>query len=322
MSSDSLSFIDILSARAPAHDRAKAMMLYGRFVGAWDGTVTIFRASREQYSSTCEAHFGWVLGGRAIQDVWIAPSRQGREPGTEDRMYGTTLRVYDPRSDQWQIQWSDSVRQDFIQMVGGPVGSDILQEYRDAQGTICQWCFVDIAPDSFRWISRESTDNRQSWRVTSVFHFARRKRAGREHDTGSPADETRAFDFWQGFWTVTEPQSGKHLGHSKVDLILGGHVLHEQWSGADGYKGESFNVFDKDRQCWHQSWVSDNGTVLLLDGGMKAGVMDLRGIAPDGEHQRIRWSPQTEGAVLQEWDSSNDGGQSWRPRFSGLYRRA
>lgn len=68
-------------------------------------------------------------------------------------------------------------------------------------------------------------------------------------------------------------------------------------------------------------WVSDNGTLLLLDGGFREGSMDLQGKSPDGELQRIRWTPGIDGSVLQLRETSNDGGQNWRRRFAGLYRR-
>src|SRR2546425_5180290 len=48
------------------------------------------------------------LEGRAVQDVWIVPSRSARQaPGVSAPgiLYGTTLRVYDPRSDLWHIIW-------------------------------------------------------------------------------------------------------------------------------------------------------------------------------------------------------------------------
>jgi hypothetical protein len=131
----------------------------------------------------------------------------------------------------------------------------------------------------------------------------------------------REFDFWVGSWQVSDPQSGQPLGLSQVDSILGGRVLHEHWWGADGYRGESFNVFDRDRRCWHQSWVSDNGTLLLLDGGMQDGTMLLEGVAPDGARQRIRWRREGYGDVLQHWESSSDAGHTWVDRFRGLYRK-
>jgi hypothetical protein len=50
--------------------------------------------------------------------------------------------------------------------------------------------------------------------------------------------------------------------------------------------------------------------------------MDLQGTSPDGERQRIRWTPQSDRSVLQLWESSSNDGQSWKQRFIGLYRRA
>jgi hypothetical protein len=224
MSSGSLSLIDALCSNGPADDRAERMMLYGQFVGSWDGTVTVYRANGERFDSTCEVHFGWALAGRAVQDVWIVPSRNDRPSGEGDRMYGTTLRAYDPEKDQWQITWIDPVRQSCNQMIGRQVGVDIVQEYRDGQGTICQWCFTEIDSNSFHWISRESADERETWKLTGEFHFKRRTRHKDRQDTGADAEseQLQAFDFWQGVWRVTDPQSGKELGMSKVERILGG----------------------------------------------------------------------------------------------------
>ncbi|TIL41051.1 MAG: hypothetical protein E5Y87_03330, partial [Mesorhizobium sp.] len=56
-----------------------------------------------------EVHFGWVLEGRAIQDVWILPARNTGAQSSLGKwsFYGTTLRVYDPGIDAWHIFWSD-----------------------------------------------------------------------------------------------------------------------------------------------------------------------------------------------------------------------
>src|SRR5215469_14529026 len=128
MSSNTLSLIDALCAKGPADDRAESMMLYGQFVGSWDGTVIVYRASGERFESSCEVHFGWALAGRAVQDVWIVPARHGRAPGEEDRMFGTTLRVYDPQTHTWQITFVDPVRRTVDRMVGRAKGDDIVQE--------------------------------------------------------------------------------------------------------------------------------------------------------------------------------------------------
>ena len=165
---------EALLADRPAQDRAEQMMLYGQFLGSWDGTVVVHDAETGRRQSTCEVHFGWALAGRAVQDVWIAPSRYARGPNEQGRMYGTTLRVYDPRADLWQITWIDPVRQVFNRMTGRKIGDEIVQEYRNEQGARCQWRFTEIRPDSFHWISRDSADEGATWTVRVEFFLRRR----------------------------------------------------------------------------------------------------------------------------------------------------
>jgi hypothetical protein len=165
---------EALLADGPAPDRAAKMMLYGQFVGSWDGKVVVHEGGGGRRESSSEVHFGWVLGGRAVQDVWIAPSRQARKPSDQDRMYGTTLRVYEPQSDVWQITWIDPVKQAYDRMIGRQVGDDIVQEYRNAQEARCQWLFTEITAQSFHWISRDSSDEGETWNVRAEFFLRRR----------------------------------------------------------------------------------------------------------------------------------------------------
>jgi hypothetical protein len=173
--SESQSFYQALIASGPASDRAEKMMLYGQFIGSWEGTVIVHHPDGQRFENSCEVHFGWALAGRAVQDVWIAPSRKTRAAGAEDGMYGTTLRVYDPKTNHWEITWIDPVRRNYQRMLGRPVGNEIIQEYRDENGNIGQWCFTDIRPDSFHWISRESKDARITWNLTAEFFLHRRE---------------------------------------------------------------------------------------------------------------------------------------------------
>jgi hypothetical protein len=165
---------DVLLASGPVADRAEPMMLYGQFVGSWDGKVVVHEAGGNRRESSTEVHFAWALAGRAVQDVWIAPSRHARKPDEQDRMYGTTLRVYDPRSDVWHITWIDPVRQAYDRMTGRKIGADIVQEYRNEQGARCQWLFTEITVDSFHWIARDSADNGETWNVRAEFFLRRR----------------------------------------------------------------------------------------------------------------------------------------------------
>ena len=171
------SMLDVLGADGPLPGHESQLMLYGRFVGAWEGTVVVFRRDGTRREESCEVHFGWVLEGRAIQDVWIGPARRDRTaPGRDASkdMYGTTIRVYDPEHDEWQITWIEPGSQTIGRMTGSAQGDDIVQEYRDDDGTLWQWRFTEIASDSFRWLARESQDDGATWQVRNEFSLRRR----------------------------------------------------------------------------------------------------------------------------------------------------
>ena len=81
---------------------------YGWLVGSWDLDVRNYWGDVSGLGLTGEAHFGWVLEGRAIQDVWIMPRREERSGPIEKtrNMYGTTLRVWDPAIQGWRIRFA------------------------------------------------------------------------------------------------------------------------------------------------------------------------------------------------------------------------
>jgi len=186
MIDDKFPMLKALHADGPASDRVEQMMLYGQLVGSWDGRIfsqkfhvdsnaeVIFEEG-DRIETTLEVHFGWALQGRAIQDVWIAPSRYHVNSATQDLMYGTTLRVYDPKNDVWYITFIDPVTtQSYHRMIARKVGNDIIQEYRTGE-KICQWNFTEITADSFHWMWRESTDNGKAWKVPAEFFLKRRR---------------------------------------------------------------------------------------------------------------------------------------------------
>jgi hypothetical protein len=136
------------------------------------------------------------------------------------------------------------------------------------------------------------------------------------------APEYRAFDFWLGEWQVYK-SDGKLAGTSRIEREYGGCVLHERYKNDAGYSGESLNIYDAGRKVWHQTWVDNAGTLLLLDGGLREGKMVLEGAAVEGAkhvRHRITWTPNADGTVRQHWES-REGEGKWNTIFDGLYRR-
>ncbi|MFN0108731.1 MAG: hypothetical protein ACKVZH_07745 [Blastocatellia bacterium] len=134
--------------------------------------------------------------------------------------------------------------------------------------------------------------------------------------------EFRQFDFWLGDWDVTV--AGNAAGTNSIQLILGDCVLLENWTGAKGGAGKSFNLFNAAKGKWQQTWVDNSGNLLELYGEFKNGVMQLTGEnITNGKKtlQRITWHPQEKDKVRQHWEQSSDDGKTWNTAFDGLYTR-
>ena len=136
----------------------------------------------------------------------------------------------------------------------------------------------------------------------------------------------RDFDYWIGQWQV---YTGDQLvGTNNIQIIENGCGLSEQWTSARGGSGVSYNAYDPADKQWHQFWVSAQGYVLRLRGGLdEQGNMVMVGELPNPEtgamdRQRITWSKNSDGSVRQLWEASSDQGHTWKVSFDGEYRKS
>lgn len=169
-------FLEALDAPGPAQDRARGLQLYAFLIGSWSLDVRLPMPDGSSLRSRGEVHAGWVLEGRAIQDVWAVPARgmpRGQLPAAAE-FYGTTLRVYDPGLDAWHILWSDPLRNLYRRQLGRAEGADIVQIGTDDGGAPVRWSFRDRTQDSFHWRAERSPDGGTSWTLL-VEYLARRE---------------------------------------------------------------------------------------------------------------------------------------------------
>lgn len=132
----------------------------------------------------------------------------------------------------------------------------------------------------------------------------------------------RQFDFWAGNWDVFDIGNPAKVAHAGVDLILDGCVLREDYRGADGHKGQSFTIYDGTRKVWHQSWVTNRGELLMIEGQFEDGEMVLSGEDhAKGVLVRGTWKP-VNGNVREIAVTSTDGGKTWKPWFDLVFRPA
>jgi hypothetical protein len=166
-----------LCAAGPHPDHADALMLFGRLVGAWDFDWACYGADGDQQTLTDAGEwiFGWVLEGRAVQDVWIIPSRERRGvAGAPAGEYGTTLRWYDPRLDAWLVTWNGPINRARRMFIGREVGGEIVQEGQTEEGYPLRWIFSELEERSFHWSSLYSTDGEQTWLLREEMEVRRK----------------------------------------------------------------------------------------------------------------------------------------------------
>jgi hypothetical protein len=135
--------------------------LFGRFVGAWtfEGTDIADDGTQTHYSGRWD--FGYVLGGRAIQDVLYCE-------GVE---HGTTVRI--PRGDgSWDVVWITPVQRAVRQLLGRAEGERIVIIGSSGERHL-RWTFNDVAPNSFVWRGEQSTDAGVSFRLAEEMRLSR-----------------------------------------------------------------------------------------------------------------------------------------------------
>jgi hypothetical protein len=157
--------IEALHVTAPAAEHIDQLMLFGQFVGSWTLDWSGIDAQGRPARMSGELHFGWVLGGRAVQDIWIVPGRgQPGEGQAPLAFHGSTIRFYDPMIDAWRSTWIEPLNGRVRRFIGRPADGEILL-ISDEDDPQLRWRFGDIAPDSFRWHSESSRDRGASWQV-------------------------------------------------------------------------------------------------------------------------------------------------------------
>jgi hypothetical protein len=163
-------FIDALGADASHPDIPEEARLFEPLFGSWDLDVTWYGPSGEVLRRLPgEWHFAPVLEGRAVEDVWIVPSRAARattgEPAYE---YGTSLRFYDPSLGAWRSTWIGPCRGAVNAFVArrAAAGGIVLDAVKGS-GPEMRWSFSDIAADGFRWHNHLMDDG--SWRLVQDF---------------------------------------------------------------------------------------------------------------------------------------------------------
>jgi hypothetical protein len=162
--------IRTLAADHPHPSLAAQSRVFDHFVGTWNAQYTHFAADGavlEQY--TGRVLFGWILGGRAMQDIWIGDPVGERSEAS----MGTSIRFFDTSIGVWRVIWIAPEEGVVVTVQGGLVGDRIVLEGDNSDGSRRRWSFNEIRDDSFVWRGERSDDGGATWSRTAEYQMRR-----------------------------------------------------------------------------------------------------------------------------------------------------
>jgi hypothetical protein len=138
------------------------------------------------------------------------------------------------------------------------------------------------------------------------------------------APQATQFDFWIGEWNLT--WNDTLHGINKIEKVLGECTVQENFYDPNTkYTGKSWSVYNSRTAKWHQTWVDDRGSYIVLTGGMEGDNMVLKTgeqQTPNGKQiNRMVYHNIKADSFDWSWEASTDGGTTWKPSWQIHYVR-
>jgi hypothetical protein len=163
--------IKALEAPGPHPSLGDQARVFDRIAGTWDCDYSFRLDDGTVRHSKGELLVGWILDGRAVQDLFITYPANGEK----ERRIGTTIRFFDTALKQWRIVFVSPQFNYVVTVQGGLEGDRIVLRGTDStDGAPIRWSFNDIKPDSFVWRGEKSRDGGKTWKMEEEHHMKRR----------------------------------------------------------------------------------------------------------------------------------------------------
>ena len=147
-----------------------------------------------------------------------------------------------------------------------------------------------------------------------------------------PGKVEEYFDFWLGKWEVSwdegEGKVGK--GTNYITKILDDKVIQENFEVIEGqskgFKGTSLTTYQSRFNKWRQAWADNQGGYYDFTGKFEGdkrifqtGIFDTK----DGKRftQRMIFYNINNSSLTWDWESSNNGGETWNLNWRINYMR-
>ena len=153
-----------LAADKPFPPIADKMALFGQFVGDWEANSVIYNPDGSKVTGKAEWHWGWILNGTALQDVYILRSSAGKRASRVIGI-GTALRFPEAGTDNWRVVYVGPMKGYLYTFNARRVGDEIVLDGKNEDDAPMRWIFSKITSRAFHWKAVVSPDKGRSWQV-------------------------------------------------------------------------------------------------------------------------------------------------------------
>ena len=284
----------------------------------------------------------WVEyeGTSVVRKVWNGRANvvELEVDGPAGHIEGLSLRLYNPESHQWSLNFANSrVGILSVPTVGefrNGRGEFFDQETFNGRTILVRNIFSDITPASFHFEQAFSEDGGNTWEANWITTDTRLPDGAEEAEkvvTANSGEQAgnHDFDFEIGSWNIHLDRLADRLAGSTTWVKFDGtSVTRKIWNGradleefesdsTDGHiEGLTLRLYDPQSHQWRIYWA--NGKVAILDPPMIGEFQNGRGefYCQDmwkGRAVLVRfiWSETNTKSPHFEQSSSGDGGKTW-----------
>ena len=281
----------------------------------------------------------WVEydGTSVVRPVWSGRANlvELEVDGPAGHIEGLSLRLYNPQSHQWSLNYANSN--------AGSLGQPTVGEFRNGRGEffdqeqfngrtiLVRNVLSDITPNSYRFEQAFSDDGGKTWEVNWIATDTRVKEEAVKSvpQTSTGRDGQHDFDFEIGSWKIHLSRLKDRLAGSTTWVKFDGtSVTRKVWNGranleefetdsqTDHIEGLTLRLYNPQSRQWSIYWA--NGKDATLGQPMIGEFKNGRGEFYDQEpwkgravYVRFIWSNTATNSPHFEQSFSDDGGKTW-----------
>jgi hypothetical protein len=304
-------------------------------IGTWKTHIR-----RLQHPLTGSSTWVELDGIVSVRKVWNG--RANLEEIDAGSFRGLTLRLYDPKSQQWNLSWANAASAAFTQPNYGEFkdgrGEFYDQETFGGRAILVRQIYSGIKADAYHFEQAFSADHGRTWEANFIADLTRLD-AEPKAQAVSAEDRNRDFDFNFGHWKthvsrLKDPLSGsktwvEYDGVSDVAPVWNGRasIFELRVEGPAGrIEGMGLRLFNPETNEWTLNWANaaDPHLGVPTVGGFKDGrgeFLDQETYGGRAILVRNTFSNVTPDASRFEQAFSADGGKTWETNWIMTFAR-